>query len=685
MPQSRNKACIPCQKQKVRCRASDDGTPCQRCQKRGIQCHFSKIPQYWKPSGNEALQMTVAEDLETLRDAINNILANREQSTLGPLKTRPVFPQTERSPSPSASVASDQLSQSGGHLTGDSLSMRTQDRASVEFLTQIPIKSLYEITRLESLRSRQVSPSSTNKRTPAGVNGPRDLVTEGKLNLVDAKRLVQKFLDQTDHYLYGVTTIYQDLDGIRNASPLLFTAICTVSALHEPQGESLYRACSLELRKLVTNFVFAPQVSMGDFQGLRIASFWLSDMAWSVSGLAIRRAMEFQLGKAFDFVIGATTIQKVSPYRFQLGSREEAQECLRVWYLYYICDRHLSILYGRPSSFGDQISVNKWETYLNAVPENSTDVRLASQIEMILILDKVTGIFGTNVEVCIPGHFHTQLQGFNRQLDQWIMAWTGRYRPHERIGNFPLKALTLHHHFAKLFVSSHVYRGRSSHGGGEPVPPEYSDMAQVAVSSASAIVELIINDVDIRAAFVGMPHYCHTMIAYACSFLLKLATSQHDKGLNAEETFGAILKVADFCQNAQCTSYHLVHWMGAGLRDLAAKCENALSNQSTGPKARIGVQAEGTLVQDDMSMQQAHEELETSLGMSIEPGNAWDAARGDASFQWGMGPIDASLGNMSSGFINPTFDPNMGSEGPDAGWESLLPTFDLEHMGFGLL
>ncbi|KAJ0284165.1 hypothetical protein COL940_004193 [Colletotrichum noveboracense] len=142
---------------------------------------------------------------------------------------------------------------------------------------------------------------------------------------------------------------------------------------------------------------------MGDFQGLRIASFWLSDMAWSVSGLAIRRAMEFQLGKAFDFVIGATTIQKVSPYRFQLGSREEAQECLRVWYLYYICDRHLSILYGRPSSFGDQISVNKWETYLNAVPENSTDVRLASQIEMILILDKVTGIFGTNVEVCIPG------------------------------------------------------------------------------------------------------------------------------------------------------------------------------------------------------------------------------------------------------------------------------------------
>ncbi|KDN65276.1 hypothetical protein CSUB01_11094 [Colletotrichum sublineola] len=177
--------------------------------------------------------------------------------------------------------------------------------------------------------------------------------------------------------------------------------------------------------KASCEFVFAPQVSMGNFQGLRTASFWLSYMAWSVSGLTIRRAMEFQLGKAFDFVVGASAIEK----------------------------------------------------------------------------------------------------GFDRQLDQWMMAWTGQYRSHERTGNFLLKALTLHYHFAKLFVSSHVFRGRSSHGGGEPVPPEYSDIAQVAVSSASAIVKLIINDVDIRAAFVGMSHYCHTMIAYACFFLPKLATS----------------------------------------------------------------------------------------------------------------------------------------------------------------
>ncbi|KAK1957408.1 hypothetical protein LY78DRAFT_674517 [Colletotrichum sublineola] len=139
---------------------------------------------------------------------------------------------------------------------------------------------------------------------------------------------------------------------------------------------------------------------MGNFQGLRTASFWLSYMAWSVSGLTIRRAMEFQLGKAFDFVVGASAIEKVSPHRFQLGSREEAKECFQ--------------------------------------------------------------------------------QGFDRQLDQWMMAWTGQYRSHERTGNFLLKALTLHYHFAKLFVSSHVFRGRSSHGGGEPVPPEYSDIAQVA-------------------------------------------------------------------------------------------------------------------------------------------------------------------------------------------------------------
>ncbi|TEA17051.1 Transcriptional activator of proteases prtT [Colletotrichum sidae] len=333
----------------------------------------------------------LAEDLGVLRAAINNILSNKNQPPLEPLKTESfaLHRHAHASPSPPASPTSRQPSPEDNGPT---------EEATVEPLNHIPIKSLYEITGLESLRPRQLCSASRSHAKSTTDQPPRDLVSLGKIEAKVANRLVRKFLDQTDHYLYGTNAGYADVDSVRRASPLLFAAICTVSALHEPGGESLFQTCNLELRKLIQKFVFASQISTADFQGLCIASFWLSDVSWSVSGLAIRRAMEFQLGKSYDLVVGNDNVRSVTN-RMQLRSRGEALDCLRVWYLFYVCDHHLSILYSRPSSFGKQVSVVKWELYLQALPETRTDTRLSSQLELLSILDQVTALFGTDVHL----------------------------------------------------------------------------------------------------------------------------------------------------------------------------------------------------------------------------------------------------------------------------------------------
>ncbi|KAM5350047.1 hypothetical protein ACJ41O_006552 [Fusarium nematophilum] len=422
----------------------------------------------------------------------------------------------------------------------------------------------------------------------------------------------------------------------------------------------------MELRRLVSDFVFASRVTIEDFQGLCIASFWLSDISWSVSGLAIRRAMEFQLAKSFDFVVGDSSSQ--GDGRILLSNRDEALYCLRVWYLFYVCDHHLSILYGRPSSFGEQMSVAKWERYFDAVPQTSGDVRLASQIDLLLLLDKVIQLFGTKADIRIPTYFQSQLEGFNHDLDRWIITWTRRYEPHENIGNFPLKALTLHYHFAKLFVSSHVFRGLSSKTGQNTIPTEYYEIAQIAVRSARSIVDLVSQDLDIRAAFLATPHYYHTMIAYACSFLLKLATKHHSHlKLNQQDIFEVILQVAELCQSLQCTRYHLVHWMGAGLRELITNCQKALQRQSGNHQ--------------DHNQQYT----ENDMGTSIEFDDAWETVREAATNMGEFLPDDAAFLNDGVGDSSHGFPAQMGPVEMDEGWEAFLPAFNFEHMGFGLL
>lgn len=137
--------------------------------------------------------------------------------------------------------------------------------------------------------------------------------------------------------------------------------------------------------------------------------------------------MEFQLARSFDLVVNDGMNCEGRRGLIQLRTPEEALYCLRVWYLFYICDHHLSILYGRPSTFGKQKSVDDWERYLDVVPEDSTDVRLASQIHLLLILDKVTDLFNLTVDASMPIDFYIQLEKFNDRIDQWIIRWRDRY------------------------------------------------------------------------------------------------------------------------------------------------------------------------------------------------------------------------------------------------------------------
>ena len=303
----------------------------------------------------------------------------------------------------------------------------TRQMAGAEGVTQAPIASLYQITRLRSLRSKQLTTNGANTPVPR----PKDLISKGLLDKADADRLVRAYLDRSNHYLYGITSKFEGLEGIRNASPLLLVSICTVSALQDPSGEALYRVCYAELRRLISNFIFTTHITLEDLRALCIACFWLNNISWPVSGLAIRRAVEFELHKSYHSVVkGGAPNHALSPEGAQLQNQDGAIERVRLWYLFHICDQHLSILYGRPSTIREQESLRDCETYLMAIRGTYTDVRIVSQISLLLILNKASDLFGPDVEARIPVIFKSQLDHFNNQLDQWVATWLSRYSKH---------------------------------------------------------------------------------------------------------------------------------------------------------------------------------------------------------------------------------------------------------------
>lgn len=139
----------------------------------------------------------------------------------------------------------------------------------------------------------------------------------------------------------------------------------------------------------------------------------------------------------------------------------------------------------------------------------------------------------------------------------------------EHIGDFPTKGILLHYHFGKLHLFSHVFRGLKSGNRIEPIPSYFRDAASTAVSHATTILELLLNDADLRRSIIGVPHYFHTMIAFACVVLLKVADRyRNDLGIDTQATYSLIQQIIELLRRNNCGRYHLVHWMAEGLEKM---------------------------------------------------------------------------------------------------------------------
>lgn len=435
---------------------------------------------------------------------------------------------------------------------------------------QAPIDTFLDIAKLGSPGSSHNTPPSASRPRQHVV--PQDLINKGVVTSTVAQELVERYLTHLDPYLYGICCGYQSLAQLRSTSPVMFAAVCTVAALQDPNGQSLYEACNREFRRLVSGSLFEKH-DLEYVRALCISSFWLSDASRILSSDAIRRAADMRLHRSFDHLttpMDPRLLLGDAPAVSTLMEVGVIKDRVRLWYLIFISDQHLSILHNRdPLLRNDKEIAVSWETFLARDDTTDSDIRLISQVALLVIMSQVRDLLGSDKEARLPKSLSHQITHYSRQLDRWFAKFYAIFKPDPNIGDFPKCGLQLHYHFGKLYLGHQVFKGLN----GDDIPPHFLTAANMAHDAAVAIFEMILHQEQLRRSLVGMPHYFHIMIAFAGYFLLEVTKNYHARlSIDPSQNFELIGKVLGLFQETSSIQQHPICRMTPGLTRKLHEC-----------------------------------------------------------------------------------------------------------------
>ena len=158
---------------------------------------------------------------------------------------------------------------------------------------------------------------------------------------------------------------------------------------------------------------------------------------------------------------------------------------------------------------------------------------------------------------------------------------------------FPRDGAILHYHFARLNLCSYILRGLSAESISS-LSVQAKEFAELAISSATAVIELVLDREDLRNALVGMPVYFHGMITFAAVFLIKTTKMNvfSPNNVDAPRIVALVQRCVEVFQAQSAAGQHMIYHLGRGLDALLKASEEI----GTTP-----AQFEGVHFTDDLS------------------------------------------------------------------------------------
>ncbi|KAJ5884961.1 hypothetical protein N7495_009471 [Penicillium taxi] len=582
------RACTECKRHKVRCDMKIGESVCSRCRRMGLECVVNKSLQ--------TLLEDEADWKSMIELAMTDLLRKSQLPELSYYQSGGGSIETSKKRGRQESTASVDDEHNGRHESIDKAAgLGTGSRANFNFsqqpqqqpqysidteetsatsLVTAPMGSLYEVTQLSE--NRESSPGQAYSPDVALVT---DFISRGVVDLQEAEELFYHFDQVLNRYLWdGVLLAHKDLTSVRRSSSMLLAAILAVTALHMPTKERTFDTCYTEFAKLASESMLGNHHNMDDIRALCIGAFWLADVSWKLSGYAVRIATERNLHQFF---------------RKAIQGSPEHQEQARLWYLLYTLDHHFSIAYGRPPIIHEDASIQQHNMFTQTPSVSQGDLRLHSQVDLFIILTQSYFAFGPDVDLEVPESAFPKIDAFDEDLKDWKSTWLPRLAGSRHVGAYPYKAVNMHYHFSRLQLHSVALRTYHSSTSSRVMSPERRKRANIAIESAIATLQVVLDERDIQRALVGVPLYLHSMIAFAAVFLLKIAakscsnrsstgdqgqkTSIASAGLIVDIHYVSILvgQIAEMMESCsqRASKRHLSHHIARGLRRMLTGLE----------------------------------------------------------------------------------------------------------------
>ncbi|WQF82063.1 hypothetical protein CDEST_07077 [Colletotrichum destructivum] len=583
------RACQECQNRKIKCGIEPGQNQCARCSRLGLQCVVNKSLQTLLDSENE-WKTKMEMQLQTLQASMMEV---RRTLNLPQLIPPPQSYQYEAAAAAAAATTTTGAGSAGagagmsqspvnpagsqcspGTTTGpspvrppdvtamtreNSPEQTTQDNGEDQAIVSAPMASLFEVTKLRNIRS---DPGArVHLHLPSSRAQEPDFIAQGKFSVQEAEHLFSTFRGTLNAYLWGgIALVHDNLTATRMSSPLLTAAILAVTALHEQDEGRAFDICYPTFLELASQTMFDRYHSLDDVRGLCIGAFWLSDISWKVSGLAVRIATELNL---HQFCAKA------------LNKGPQHVEKARLWYLLYVCDHHFSIAYGRPPVINEDATITHHEAFLTLPGITQADHRLHSQVGVFIILSRVFHTFGPDTSRQVARDEFEALKRYDADLGRWKLQWETRLVPDKHISKYPAKGVILHYHFARLLLFSICLRGLNPSNPSDQyaMSDERREFINLAIGSASAALELILTDADMRRAVIGVPLYLLTTIAYAAMFLMKVHAQWKAARLDVryDDVVDLIERVVLLLEETNRCARHVAHYIGRGLSNMLDK------------------------------------------------------------------------------------------------------------------
>ncbi|KAK9476093.1 hypothetical protein V1514DRAFT_337986 [Lipomyces japonicus] len=529
-------ACPACRKQKTKCIMENGVPPCKRCSSRGLLCYSNK-------SVLNLMQEQVKwnshmkRNFSRLQAAVNE---SRAALSLPPIL---VMDEIETVEDEARLRESDILSDDGlDHGDGAAF--------GADSFADAPLRSLYEATRVSPHDKHGIRQDT--ELQSRGLVLDNDFISRGVITLAEAEQLSKVYLGKLDHFFYEHLQNYPDFASIRKVSTLLALTACTVASLHDPLGSELYDILSKELRNLTSSLMFRPRLGIEDIKAMCMANYWIADMTWMISSLADRKAVSMHYH---------------TQHLDQPNTDREGFNQSQLWLLIYLSNEQISILQGVPPSGVGRAFVN-WENHLASSFAGETDLRLATHIDMLLILSRFREVCGLGNRKLVDEKVFPVLREFLSKLDEWGNKWSGKLAKNRHIGEFPSEAVQIHWRFSKFYIATFAFRGLTVNFN-TILSNETRDIVNLAIDAAYSILDLLLNSNALQTHLVGMPHYFHIMFAFAAVFLLKIAT-RYGKHIviDVERVFNSIQQVLEVFAQCPCARQHLVHRITKGLTQM---------------------------------------------------------------------------------------------------------------------